>query len=368
MSWVLALIGIFLLVILHELGHFAAAKATGMRVEQLSLFFGPKIVKVKRGETEYCIGTIPAGGYAKITGMNPEQDLPPDVAPRAYYAMPVWKRIVVILAGPAVNLVLAFLILFGTAFVATKATELQVGSVESGTPAAQKLEPGDQIVAIDGASARHMPLADQARRFSNLTNSHACPGGSTKDGCRAKDPVTVTVVRDGQRRTLTMRPYYDAEAERNRIGFAFQTGGFVRVATPSVPEAAQSSVDTMWQLTSTTVSTFAKIFDSQERKKLGSVVGATEATHQAFEFDSYLALRIIGLISLSLALVNLFPFLPLDGGHVFWSVVEKIRGRRPSLATMERASMIGILLVLVFAYVGISNDIDRLSNGGFDVR
>ena len=124
----------------------------------------------------------------------------------------------------------------------------------------------------------------------------------------------------------------------------------------------------MWQLSSTTVSTFAHIFNAEDRQQLGSVVGATEATRQAFEFDSYLALRIIGLISLSLALVNLFPFLPLDGGHVFWSLVEKVRGRRPSMATMERASVLGILLVLLFAYVGISNDIERLSNGGFNVR
>src|SRR5215217_3717830 len=97
--WLLTLVGFIALVTIHELGHFFAAKSTGMRVEQLSLFFGPKIVKVRRGETEYCVGTIPAGGYAKITGMNPDEELPPDVAPRAYYHQPVWKRIVVIAAG-----------------------------------------------------------------------------------------------------------------------------------------------------------------------------------------------------------------------------------------------------------------------------
>src|SRR3954471_11949206 len=102
--WVLTIGGLVVLIVVHELGHFAAAKATGMRVEQLSLFFGPKIVKVQRGETEYCIGPISLGGDAKTTGINPEEELPPDVAPRAYYAMPVWKLIVVILAGPAVNL------------------------------------------------------------------------------------------------------------------------------------------------------------------------------------------------------------------------------------------------------------------------
>ena len=112
MSWFLAFAGFAVLVILHELGHFAAAKAVGMRVEKFSLFFPPTIASKKVGETEYAIGAIPAGGYVKISGMNPDEDLPDEVRTRAYYAQPVWKRIVVIAAGPAVNLVLALVLLF----------------------------------------------------------------------------------------------------------------------------------------------------------------------------------------------------------------------------------------------------------------
>ena len=106
MSWILAFVGFALLVILHELGHFAAAKAVGMRVERFSLFFPPLIARYKRGETEYAVGAIPLGGYVKITGMNPAEEIPPNVAHRAYYRQPVWKRIFVIAAGPAVNIVL----------------------------------------------------------------------------------------------------------------------------------------------------------------------------------------------------------------------------------------------------------------------
>ena len=107
-SYVLAFLGFAALIILHEAGHFTAAKAVGMRVERFSLFFGPMLVKFRRGETEYGIGPIPLGGYVKITGMNPNEEIPPDVVPRAYYNQPVWKRVVVILAGPAVNLLIAF--------------------------------------------------------------------------------------------------------------------------------------------------------------------------------------------------------------------------------------------------------------------
>ena len=112
MSFVLAFLGFAALIILHELGHFTAAKAVGMRVERFSLFFPPLLSRYKRGETEYAVGAVPLGGYVKITGMNPAEEIPPEVAHRAYFRQPVWKRIVVIGAGPAVNIALAFLILW----------------------------------------------------------------------------------------------------------------------------------------------------------------------------------------------------------------------------------------------------------------
>src|SRR6195256_6757421 len=112
MTWILTILGIMALIVLHELGHFAVAKAVGMRVERFSLFFPPTIFSVRRGETEYAIGAIPAGGYVKITGMNPEEldGLEPEVARRAYYVQPPWERIVVILAGPGVNILIAFVL------------------------------------------------------------------------------------------------------------------------------------------------------------------------------------------------------------------------------------------------------------------
>ena len=100
MSWFLAFAGFAVLIVLHELGHFLAAKAVGMRVERFALFFPPLLWKTQRGETEYGIGAIPLGGYVRISGMNPYEELPDDVAHRAYYRQPPWKRIVVILAGP----------------------------------------------------------------------------------------------------------------------------------------------------------------------------------------------------------------------------------------------------------------------------
>ena len=148
----LAFAGFAALVILHEFGHFVAAKAVGMRVERFALFFPPLLAKVRRGETEYAIGAVPLGGYVKITGMNPHEELPPEVAPRAYYRQKVWKRIVVIGAGPAVNIALAFLILWALFWAdGVQRSDIGVRAVERGSPAAQVLQPGDLILSIDGA-------------------------------------------------------------------------------------------------------------------------------------------------------------------------------------------------------------------------
>ena len=361
----LAIGGIMLLVIFHELGHFFAARACGMRVERLYLGFGRPIWKVQRGETEYGVGWIPAGGYAKITGMNPEEDLPEEVRPRAYYNQPVWKRIVVIGAGPAVNVLIAFVILFGVAFAAEEATTLEVGKVVNGSPADGELHQGDRIVSVDGQTADDEELADQAATYAALVGEHECAGAQS-DGCRASEPVLIVVERDGRKVPLKITPYYDEEVDRSRLGFAFNAGGLQPI-DPTVPQAATDSLDRMWLVTSETVSTFAQLFKAEEREKLGSVVGAVETTRQAIQFDVIMALQIIALVSLSLALINLFPFLPLDGGHIFWSLVEKVRGERVPLRTMEQASVIGFALIMVIFVIGFTNDIDRFSNGGFDL-
>jgi regulator of sigma E protease len=362
----LAIVGIMILVVLHELGHFFAAKAVGMRVEKLYLFFGKPIWRRQRGETEYGIGSIPLGGYAKITGMNPEEELPPDVAPRAYYAKPVWQRCFVILAGPFVNVVVAFLILFATSFGIEEAKGIAVGQVVAGSPADGTLEDGDRIISVDGVSAAGLTPEEQATAFAEEVSSHECRGVPT-DGCRAATPAKIVIERDGQREVLSLRPYYDGEVERTRLGFAFQ-GADYKPLNPSVGEAAEIAGDQMWLVTSETAKTFAQLFKAEEREKLGSIVGAVETTRQAIQFDVEIALRVIALVSLSLALINLLPILPLDGGHVLWSLVEKIRGRRVSLRTMEQASVVGFLLILIIFAIGFTNDIERFSNDGFDLR
>jgi regulator of sigma E protease len=360
MSWVLAFVGFAVLIILHELGHFTAAKAVGMRVERFSLFFPPLLLRKRFGnsETEYALGSIPFGGYVKISGMNPAEELPPEVEPRAYYRQPVWKRIVVIAAGPAVNIALAFLILF-VLFVAVgqpTATNT-VEDVRANSPAAAALQPGDEIVAIDGVRGDPATLREQI-------NSHPCPGGRKVQGCEAATPVEVTVLRDGRERTVQVTPTYDAELGRMLLGFGFGS----RNEPVSVPEAAGDSVTGMWNVTRLTVEAIAQIFDSEKRKEISGIVGGYETTRQSFEFNTVQALQILALISLSLGIVNLFPFLPLDGGHIFWALAEKVRGRPIPFSVMERSGVVGFVLIMFLFVIGLTNDIGRITGEGFNVR
>jgi regulator of sigma E protease len=362
MSWLLAFLGFAALIILHELGHFGAAKAVGMRVERFSLFFPPLLGRVRRGETEYAIGAIPLGGYVKITGMNPAEEIPPEVAHRAYFRQPVWKRIVVIAAGPAVNIVLAlvllvaYLLIWGTPNVT--ATN-DVEALSKGGAAAQVLQVGDRVVAVDGKRGTPEVLRDQV-------STHRCPGTPT-DGCKAQTPAKVTIVRDGRERTVEITPTYHAQLERPLLGFSYGTN---RTFEPvgGVGEAVTTSLDQMWYVTTATVETIAGIFDAEKREQISGVVGSYETTRQAITLSTDRAVFLLAIISLSLGLINLFPFLPLDGGHIFWALAEKVRGRAIPFSVMERAGFIGFALVIGLFVIGLTNDIGRLTGEGFQVR
>jgi regulator of sigma E protease len=362
MSWILVLGGLCLLIVLHEAGHFVAAKATGMRVEKFFLFFGPKLVSVRRGETEYGIAAIPLGGYVKISGMNPEEELPPAVASRAYYRQPVWKRIVVIGAGPAVNIGLALLILFFVALGGSK-TSQTVGTIVSGSPAAVALQPGDRILAVDGRTYPHLDLESRLERFAHDVGAHRCAGKQVQ-GCRAATPVELRIRRHGRVETVMVRPEYEAALGRTRIGFSYGS----EPSHLGVAGAAGKAVGFSWFVTHETLTRFAKIFDPEERKEISGIVGASDVAHQTVEISAERFLLVLAVISLSLGLINLFPFLPLDGGHIFWSLMEKLRGKPVPLRVMERASVIGIVLVAMLFFIGLSNDIGRLSGEGFHVR
>jgi regulator of sigma E protease len=225
-----------------------------------------------------------------------------------------------------------------------------IGAVERNMPANGVLRPGDRILRVDGR-----PVSE--RTAVEAISSHRCPGVAS-DGCRGRTPVAITVQRAGQIVKLSVTPRYNSEAKRMLLGFEF--------AAPSaksfgVLAAAGASVREMWAMTTQTFTGLAKaLTSSKARGQVSSIVGISQVTEQAVASGPGRALVVIGYVSLVLAVLNLLPFLPLDGGHVLWAVAEKLRGRRVSLAAMWRFSSVGIALLLFLVVSGFSNDIGRL--------
>ncbi len=363
MSWVWVLLGFSLLVIAHEGGHFVAAKATGMRVERFFLFFGPTIWSFKRGETEYGIKAIPLGGYVRITGMNPEEKVPEEVERRAYHRQRVWKRIVVVAAGPAVNIVLALAIFFVLALTSASTGTEVVHEVVKGSPAAGALKPGDKIVAVDGRRYPRLPSEARIERFRKEIGTHQC-AGKQRDGCLAATPVSLTVLRHGDLRQVRVKPKYNAAAGQALVGFAFGS----KAISLDIGEAVDHATGSVWTITSGTFHVISHLFESSQRKQISSVVGISEVAHQTTERSLVDSLVVLAIVSLSLGLINLLPILPLDGGHILWALIEKLRGRPASLRAIERATVIGFALVAALMFIGLSNDIGRLTGEGFNVR
>ena len=218
------------------------------------------------------------------------------------------------------------------------------------------LQPGDRVVAVDGERGSIATLRAQIA-------THSCPGKQV-DGCEAAEPARVTVIRDGREQTFSITPVYEADVKRPLVGFSWAA----KSRNVGVGEASERGGEAMWLFTKGTVETIAGIFQAEKREQISGVVGSYETTRQAINFSADRALFLLAVISLSLGIINLFPFLPLDGGHIFWALAEKVRGRAIPFSVMERAGFVGFALVIALFMVGLTNDIGRLTGEGFQVR
>ena len=405
MNLTIAILGLALLILLHEAGHFYIARAVGMSPRRFYLGFPPALVKVRRKGIEYGIGAIPLGGYVKIPGMHRpapsdldvqlgpalreqpqlvgpvarvkrsleagdldgargalpeleaaagEAELSPSsrrlstraltelsdgLAPDAYWRQRTWKRIAVIFAGPGMNLVIA-LLLPTIAFMigAPGKTNRVVKKVDSDHPAAQMgLRPGDQIVAVNG-----VPTPD----YDAL--SHSIKGSKG-------EPITVTVLRHGQR--LTLGPARPVK-EGGRYILGFEPGW--KTTKLGLGGAFGRSVRDNLRVARATVTFLPRLFTDAGRKNVSGPVGITDVSRQAIGLNFALFLWILGMISLSLALLNLLPLLPLDGGHILFSIIEGLRGRAVGREVYERVSALGIALFMILMFIGLSNDLSRI--------
>ena len=408
MTWLVVAVGLLLLVFLHELGHFTVALAVGNRPRGFYVGFGPKLASFTRNGIEYGLRLIPAGGYVRLPGMHrpaardieafmgpalredpslaplvqrarraleiedfaaaraafPElktavegaqlspaarrsanralRDIDEGTSDDAYWRQRTWKRVAVIFAGPGVNILVAIL-LIAIAYVVGVPGDADrvVRNVKAGTPAAAiGLREGDKIIAVDGKPTPDFNAVSHLIRSSN------------------GKAVTVTVLRAGKPATL-------GPVKTKRIGGRWAIGfvpGWTEIQYGPV-SAVRRSLDDTWSTTKATITFLPRLVTGSGRKDVSSPVGIVDYSSQAVSLTFTLFLQILGLISLSLAILNLLPLLPLDGGHILFSLIEGIRGRAVGREVYERVSAVGIALFLVLLFVGLSNDIGRLGGG-----
>ncbi len=345
---VVAVLGLAALIFVHELGHFLAAKAFHMRVERFYIGFPPAVVKRTWGETEYGIGSIPLGGFCKISGMTPDEKLPDDVVPRAYTSKPVWQRNITIFAGPFMNFVAALVIMF--VFIQVGGIQnptLTVATVVKGTPAAAAgLRTGDRLISGDGVAFRSW---DQTTAFFE-SHPHKA--------------VTIAYATpDGQRHTanVTLSTRADAPSQ------GFLGVGPRTTATYPMPwRAVGLAASQTWGIVTATFKGFGMLVSGKINPAgpdgAAGPVGILSISQTAVRQSWYPIL--LAFLSVNLGIVNLLPFLPFDGGHIFFNVVESVRGRRVAPRVFERAIAIGVVVLITLFILLTYNDLHRIFHFG----
>ena len=362
---------VFVLVIIvtimfHEFGHYITAKRFGMKVEEFFLGFGPRLWSTRRGETEYGVKAIPAGGYVRIAGMNPFQEVPPEEVPRTFGAKPAWQRAIVLVAGSFTHFVLAFLLLMPFfLFIGVDeprpVVDEVVATLEGGddpTPAADAgLRPGDRIVAVDGT-----PVDDWEAVSAFLFERPGERVELTLERDGAEIPVSVTLAAE------------DLNGDGTRDGFLGIRPSFERVREGPVGAAAESG-SLIGTFTVESVKAFGRVFGpegigrlykvlvGQEQRRpddVVSVVGAARLSGDAAQAGQWDFLLILfAQINIFVGLLNLVPLPPLDGGHLAVLGFEKLSGRKVDVRKLIPLTAVVAAFLMLFMVTTVTVDILR---------
>jgi regulator of sigma E protease len=345
-----------ILVFVHELGHFLLAKKLGVGVITFSLGFGPKLIGRKIGETQYQISAVPLGGYVKLIGEDRGEEVKEEDRTRSFSFQPIWKRVLIICAGPFFNLFLT-LIVFCFSFIFfgipydTLPLPPKIGDLSPGFPAEQAgLERGDVILSINGVSVA---------TWEDLSNKIRSSGG---------EALLIKIKRKENDLEFRIIPKMSkentAQGEKNvyLIGisppFDEMTYLYKKIG---VGEAIYEGGLRTWYLTKLTVIVLGKMISGEISAKTigGPIQIAQEAGKQGKKGLPYL-LGLIAILGINLGLINLFPIPILDGGHLLFLVMEAILGRPISIKKIEIAQQIGLILIILLMLYAFHNDLRRI--------
>ena len=336
-----------LLIIVHEFGHFIMAKKTGVRVEQFSLGFGPQLFKKKKNNTEYSIAAVPLGGFVKLAGDNLEEFTG---KPDEYFSKSPGARFKIIFFGPFLNYILGFVFFWVIFFVGYPTLTSKVGGFVEGLAAkGSGLEVGDKITSIDGQKVEYW---EDMQRLIQLKTGQDKVGLVVIRGNKEL-PINVALTKKeisdmlGQKRTvglLGITPFDEIVKVRHGFLKSFILGG-----------------QKTWELTTLTLKGLWMMITGKlsVRESVTGPLGIFIITSKAAKMGLVAVMHLIAVLSISLAIFNLLPLPILDGGHILFLGLEKIRGKAISLKAERVISQIGVTLIITLALFVTYNDIVR---------
>ncbi|NVM21892.1 MAG: RIP metalloprotease RseP [Desulfobacterales bacterium] len=338
------------LIFVHEIGHFIMAKILGVGVEKFSLGFGPRIVGKKIGMTDYRISAIPLGGYVKMVGEAPDSELDEALIPMSFSHKPVFRRSLIVLAGPVFNLLLSVVIFFGFFQISgLPIMKPEVGALEEGMPAHEAgIHAGDYIVEVDG-----MPV----KRWDEMAALIKQSGGS---------PLRLKILRNGTAVFVTVTPklissqnIFGEKVDKYVIGIT-ASGAFTVERLNPFQAAAHGALET-WQIAKVTVLSIGKIITGTlSAKTLGGPIMIAQLAGQQAKAGITNLIFFIALLSVNLGILNLLPIPVLDGGHLVFFLIEAVSRQPVNIKMREVAQQIGIFILLLLMIYVFYNDIARI--------
>ncbi|MDD5167868.1 MAG: RIP metalloprotease RseP [Syntrophales bacterium] len=345
---VIVLLGV--LIFVHEMGHFLMAKYFNVGVLKFSLGFGRKLIGKRIGETEYVLSLIPLGGYVKLLGESEGEGLSPEDERRSFIRQSVWKRMAIVFSGPLFNFFLAIVIFAAVYMIGVPVLTNQIGTVlKDGAAFEAGLQANDIVLKVDGVDVN---------RWDKMAEKINKSGGKN---------LNFTIQRGTEIKEIGITPrmtkaknIFGEEKPSYKIGVGPSPKTVVERLNPVA--ALSESLKQTWFITEMTFMSIVKIFEGViSPKNLGGPILIAQMAGEQVKGGIVPFVFFMALLSINLGVLNLLPIPVLDGGHLFFYIIEAIRGKDISVKWKERAQQVGFILLIILMIFVVIMDIDRLS-------
>jgi regulator of sigma E protease len=348
-GFIYAIIALSILIIVHEFGHFIIARLVNVKVVTFSLGFGKKLLHWKKGETEYAISAMPLGGYVKLLGESPDEEVPVEEKERSFTNKTPFQRFLIVFAGPFFNLVFALLIIyFSLIFNGYGTLPAKIDKVMEGYPAqAAGVMAGDRILEINGIKINDWHDLTREVAFNKGTMKFVLQRGNTTYEAKI---TPIEVEEKGELGGITKRKKIGVEGPKEIVW-----------KKESPVTAIPKSIEDTYVMTQTMLrGIYHMIIGDISTKEIGGPIAILQLTGKQAKNGMWSLFIFVAFISINLGILNLLPIPVLDGGHILFNFIEIVTRRKVSEKTIDIAQKIGLTLLIMLMALAFYNDLHRL--------